>query len=55
MTRFPRTEAESIALVQAMVSGLTANAATGKELEYRIIVNNKSGDGEPSNTAMVVL
>ncbi len=28
---------------------------TGKELEYRIIAVNKSGDGEPSNTVMVVL
>ena len=27
----------------------------GKELEYRIVAVNKSGDGEPSNTAMVVL
>ena len=26
-----------------------------QELEYRIIAVNKSGDGEPSNTAMVVL
>ena len=26
-----------------------------KELEYRIIAVNKTGDGEPSNTAMVVL
>jgi hypothetical protein len=26
-----------------------------KELEYRIIAVNKSGDGEPSNTVMVVL
>jgi hypothetical protein len=29
--------------------------AMGKELEYRIIVVNKAGEGEPSNTAMVVL
>lgn len=27
----------------------------GKELEYRVIAVNKSGDGEPSNTVMVVL
>jgi len=27
----------------------------GKELEYRIIAINKSGDGSPSNTMMVVL
>jgi hypothetical protein len=27
----------------------------GAELEYRIIAINKSGDGPPSNTVMVVL
>lgn len=26
-----------------------------KVLEYRIVAVNKAGDGEPSNTAMVVL
>jgi len=29
--------------------------AKEKELEYRIIVLNKAGEGEPSNTEMVVL
>ena len=28
---------------------------TAKELEYRIIAVNKAGDGEPSDTEMVVL
>ena len=27
----------------------------GKELEYRIIAINKSGEGSPSNTVMAVL
>ncbi|MFZ0033477.1 MAG: hypothetical protein WAK60_00635 [Sedimentisphaerales bacterium] len=27
----------------------------GKELEYRVLAINKSGDGSPSNTIMAVL
>ena len=27
----------------------------GKELEYRVLAINKSGEGEPSNSEMVVL
>ena len=33
----------------------TPLAPPGQELEYRIIAVNKAGEGEPSNTAMVVL
>jgi len=41
MRRFPKKEAEI--------------GFCGKELEYRIIAVNKVGQGEPSNTVMVVL
>jgi hypothetical protein len=31
------------------------NQPRGRQLEYRIIAINKAGEGEPSNTEMVVL
>jgi len=34
---------------------LLVEQAKGKELEYRIIAVNKAGEGEASNTVMVVL
>ena len=46
MAQFPIAEADIATLVEQ---------PRGKELEYRIIAVNKTGDGEPSNTAMVVL
>ena len=40
----------------AVISEITlVEQPKGKELEYRIAAVNKAGDGEPSNTAMVVL
>jgi len=40
----------------AVISEITlVEQPTGKELEYRIIAVNKAGDGEASNTVMVVL
>jgi Fibronectin type III domain len=35
--------------------GTLVDQPRGKELEYRIIAVNKAGEGEPSNTEMVVL
>jgi len=45
MARFPKKEAEIAELVEQ---------PRGKELEYRIIAVNKTSEGEPSNTEMVV-
>jgi len=43
-------------IATAVISEATlVDQSRGKELEYRIIAVNKSGDGEPSNTVMVVL
>lgn len=44
------------AVATAVISEATlVDQPRAKELEYRIIAVNKAGDGEPSNTAMVVL
>ncbi|MFH1975767.1 MAG: fibronectin type III domain-containing protein [Pseudomonadota bacterium] len=43
-------------IATAVISEATlVDQSRGKELEYRIVAVNKSGDGEPSNTVMVVL
>ena len=42
-------------MVYIMTETTLGEQAKGKELEYRIIAVNKAGDGEPSNTEMVVL
>jgi hypothetical protein len=43
--------------VSAVIIGETmlGKRSRSKELEYRIVAVNKAGDGEPSNTVMVVL
>jgi len=54
--RRERPEGPWAAVATAVLSEATlVEQPTGKELEYRIIAVNKSGEGEPSNTAMVVL
>ena len=43
-------------VVAAMITEITlVEQPRGKELEYQIIAVNKTGDGEASNTVMVVL
>jgi len=54
--RRERPEGPRQEVATAVISEATpVEQPTGKELEYRIIAVNKAGDGEPSNTAMVVL
>lgn len=54
--RRERPEGPWSEVATAVISEATlVEQPTGNELEYRIIAVNKSGDGEPSNTAMVVL
>jgi len=42
-------------MVYIMTEATLVEQPKTKELEYRIIAANKAGDGEPSNTEMVVL
>jgi hypothetical protein len=42
-------------MVYLMTEDTLVEQAKGKELEYRIIAVNKAGEGEPSNTEMIVL
>jgi len=54
--RRERPEGAWTEVATAVISESTlVEQPTGKELEYRIIAVNKAGDGEPSNTVMVVL
>ena len=45
----------AIAGVAMTTEATLVEQPTGKELEYRIVAANKTGDGEASNTEMVVL
>jgi len=49
MPRLLRTEAGGV------TEAALVEQPSGKEPEYRIITVNKSGEGKPSNTLMVVL
>ena len=42
-------------MIYIMTEATLVEQPKGKELEYRIIAVNKAGEGEPSNTEMVVL
>ena len=54
--RRERPEGPWTEVATAVISEATlVEQPTGKELEYRIIAVNKAGDGEASNTVMVVL
>ncbi len=54
--RRPRTEGAWEDVATAVITEATlTNQPKGTELEYQIIAVNKAGEGEASNTAMVVL
>jgi hypothetical protein len=42
-------------MVYIMTEATLVDQPKGAELEYRVIAINKSGEGSPSNTVMVVL
>ena len=42
-------------MVYIMTETRLVEQPSGKKLEYKIIAVNKAGDGEPSDTEMVVL
>ena len=54
--RRERPEGNWSEVATAVISEATlVEQPTGKELEYKIIAINKAGDGQESNTVMVVL
>jgi hypothetical protein len=53
MSIFPK---KGVKVATAVISETTlVEQPRGKELEYRIVAVNKSGDGEPSNIIMMVV
>jgi hypothetical protein len=50
-----RVSAYLSACEPAQAGSTLVDQPKGKELEYRVIAINKSGEGSPSNTVVVVL